>query len=126
MCLSNYQELVFGLVVCAKQSLPICYHNVFRKYLGPCILVFNCQVFWNIQIEKFSDPLLGIITYFDKTCQLYVANMVDDGVDECYLQFVYHSLGSVSTLTKWIIIIIFQKMNSFLKFEIIYIFHHLL
>jgi hypothetical protein len=46
----------------------------------------------------------------------------------------YHSLGLVSTLTKWIIIIIFQKINSFLKFEIyIYIynllllfFHHLL
>ncbi len=58
-------------------------HFGLRIYLGPCILVFNCHTLWNIQIVKLSYPLLGIITYFDKTCQLYVANMVDDGVDEC-------------------------------------------
>ncbi len=37
----------------------------------------------------------------------------------------YCSLGSVSTLTKRIIIF-FQKLNSFLNLEIIIIFHHLL
>jgi hypothetical protein len=52
--------------------------------LGPCILVFNFQSFEIFKISKLLDALLRIITYLDKNCQLY---MVDDGVDQCYLQF---------------------------------------
>ncbi len=40
-----------------------------------------------------------------------------------HIQLLYHSLGSISTLTKWIVLILEYEFK--INFEIIYIFHHL-